>query len=904
VRKCVIACVLASALLFAACALPWKGDPAMSLPDQAMPATRHQVVPWLRCSRFYTRDSGRSIRKKGAVAEMVRKLAAHGGNALRISVSWGGDAFFQSNVMPHAPKLGDVDYIREAVDEGRRQGVRIVTYINPNCIYDDNPQFPEAVIEQPDGTPWLAPAYGRKHNFYVCFNKPKCRKLLLDTITEIFTRYGPDGLYLDGLSAHICFCPHCRARYRKMFGRDMPAKFQRHGPIGVLWEMTSVPQLIGDPTDPDSYRLTKFLAASMHDLTRDVTAAVKRAKPDAVVIYHSWPKPSTLKYYDATLDEIYLRRPWRHTLWKDGEFASFGAPFPIAMLHNIYLQHKTEAEARHKMVQALANGVYPNAWGTYGMKPIYGFVKAHERLYDFNAVQPVRHVALVRELRRSAVQRKIAGTVASGIWLDGDRCWLRLGEREPRGKIDLLCLRRDGHTPSDAEWRKRRGKSTANTLYLPATGFDPARSTTSAGGKGWNTGTGEGALSGRYVVATGTGISREPATALHYKLPSTAKGGRWALWARVLWPNSGSDSFYWAVSRDNGATWQDTIGDKAMAAGWKPADTWQWVRAGVAPGGTVSPTQHSIDEFLSPYVGAYSLLLHARVPMTTLHRRMIDDRVHDYRALWLANEAALSDDQLRTLRRFVRNGGGLIVTGQTSLFNERGEPRRDFGLAGLLGVRYRGARVYPGPRPEDDDIAAVARWRLRVTASHPVTRGLSKATIPIVEDICQVEPKGAQVLAVIRGEGLPDGGVPAVLAHEYGKGRVVYLPNRIDSTFSHWLDPAAPRLVANAVGWVCRGRVPCRVTSKAGRVSVRLTDRADCRIVHLVNHTGDPIAKYTEFPPVHDLDIDLEVPEGKRVACVRALWSKSTLPHRVADGRVRVRLPRLDEYEVVVVEWK
>ena len=903
-RKLAVACVLAIALVFGACALPWKGDRTMKLPDQVMPAERHQVVPWLRCARFFTKDSGRGIRKKGAVAQYVRDIAANGGNAFRISVFWGGEALFQSNVAPHAPKLGDIDYIREALDEGNRLGVRIVTYMNPNCIYDDQALYPEVVIRKPDGSPWLAGAYGRKHNFYACINHPKYRKLLLETIAEIFTRYGPAGLYLDGLTPHVCFCPHCRARYRKMFGCDMPAKFQRRGPFCVLWEMTSVPQLIGDPADPDSYRLTRFLAQSLHDVTRDVTQTVKRIKPDAVVIYHSWPKPSTLKYYDATLNEIYVRRPWHHTLWKDGEFASFGAPFPLPMLHNVYLQHKTDAEARHKMIQALANGVYPNQWQFGGMKPIFEFVKAHERLYDFNAVEPVRHVALVRELHRSSVQRKIAGTADSAVHLAGPACWLRIAEREPRGKIDLLCLRADGRAPADAEWRTRRGKSTRDAVYLPSTSLDPQRSTIVKGKVSWEVGKGEGALSGGWIASQGHGMRETQATALLYKLPPLAEDGRdWALWARVLWPDVGSDSFYWAVSRDGGKTWQDTLGGKPMAAGWREAKKWTWVRAGVVPHAQASRAPHRFDRFLSPYVGAYSLLLHGRVPMTTLHRRMIAERLLAYRVLFLANEEALSDEQLATITRFVRNGGGLVATGRTSLHDELGRQRRDLGLARLFGASYRGKLAYPDAQPEGDDIAA-APWQLRFAASHDVTRGLGKARIPVVEDICRVEPKGAQVLAVVRGKGLPAAGVPAVLVHEYGKGRVVYLPNRIDSTFSRWLDPVSPRLIANAVEWACRGRVPCRVTSNDGRISVRLADRDDCRIVHLVNHTGDPIAKYTELPPVADLTIDLEVPKGRQVARVRALWSKQTLEHRAAHGRVRVRLPRLDEYEVIVAEWQ
>ncbi len=897
---------LLAAVLITVCTniLP-AAEPIGTLPDQEMPTARREVVDWLRCPRFFTRDNGRGNPRAGHITTQVRQIAENGGNAFRLSIYWGGEAFFQSRVAPHMPNLKDVDYLREAVDEGNRLGVRIVTYMNPNCIYDDQPLYPEVVIRQPDGTPWLVPAYGRKHNFYACVNNPKYRKMLLETIAEIFREYGPAGLYLDGLSPHVCFCPHCRARYREMFGTEMPAKFQKNGPLGVLWEMTSTPQLIGDPSDPDSYRLTRFLAQSLEDITRDVTQAAKRVKPDAAVIYHSWPKPSTLRYCDATLDEIYIRHPWHHTLWKDGEFASFGAAMPVPMLHNIYLQHKTDCEARHKMVQALAGGVYPNAWRFVGMKPIFQFIKENERYFDFNTTRSLRHVALVRELRRSSVQRTIAKTSGVSVWLGGKQCRLRIQEREPGGKIDLLCLRRDDRVPSDDEFKQLDGKNTADVLYLPGESFDPSCGKLAADQASWETGQGGGALSDGWIASRGHGIPKNPATSVVYKLPPLGeRNSPWTLWARVLWPGTDSDSFFWSTSRDGGLTWQSKIDGVAMACGWQPADNWTWVRAGVSPH---PPRRRSkqYDRFLSPYVGFYSLLLHGRVPMTTLHRRMIEHELTGYRVLCLANEAALGDKQIEAVERFVREGGGLIATGETSLYDELGQCRGDFALARLFGAHWRGATANPTSVGDQVDPAQQAAWRLHLDGKHEVTRGLQGACVPVVEKLIRVEPApDAKVLGTVRGKGLPVDGLPGVIVHQYGKGRVVYFPGRIDSTFSRHLDAVSPRLIAGAVAWACRDRVPCRVTSAEGRISVRLFDQDGRRIVHLVNQSGDPIAKYEQIPSVENLTIELEVPNGKQVAAVRALWSKQALENQATDSRLRVRLPRLDEYEVIIVEWK
>ncbi len=61
-----------------------------------------------------------------------------------------------------------------------------------------------------------------------------------------------------------------------------------------------------------------------------------------------------------------------------------------------------------------------------------------------------------------------------------------------------------------------------------------------------------------------------------------------------------------------------------------------------------------------------------------------------FRTLILPNIAALSDEQCASLRAFVERGGGLVATYETSLYDEWGVQRKDFGLASLFGASYAG----------------------------------------------------------------------------------------------------------------------------------------------------------------------------------------------------------------------
>lgn len=849
--------------------------------------SKENLPDWLRCPRFFTKDSGRgelSNRKPGDIAEMVQKIAENGGNAFRLSVFWGGEAYFQSEVAPHAPGLGDIDYLKEAIEAGDKYNVRIIAYMNPNAIYKEHPLYPECVIKNTDGKIWNVEAYGKTGAYYACINNPKYRKFLLDLIKEIFTDYRPDGLYVDGLTPHICYCKYCKEMYRRMFDQKMKEKFSRHGPFCVLWEMTSVPELIGDPADADSKKITEFLYTSLSEITKEFTSTVKRLKPDAVTIYHSWPKPRTIEQYDATLNEIYIKEPWRYTLWKDGEFASYGSVFPIPVLVNIYLEHHTAIEARHKMFQVLANGSYPNAWNFLGMKPIFNFMKENAEYLDFSKTEPVKFLAFPRAIRLDSRHRKIANEASFDL-VSGEGNLLEISEREPNGKIDLLCLRKDGKIPSSEEYIQAKTKVSEDSIYLPAASFKQEKSVKRGGEAEWKIESDEEALSGRYIFSRGHGKSEPPAmeTKLIYELPAQKKDSTgWTLWARVKFPNSGSDSFYFRVSNDNGKSWSELF-----AVGWEVSEDWIWVKAR-----TYQPS--ATKRFLSPYVGLYSALLHARVPITTFHRNMISDVAKsDYKVLALANEACLNREQIEAITDFVQEGGGLIATGSTSLFDGKGIRRKDFGLAKLFGAHFSAI------------VSQKESQKVVFHGEHSITKNLS-GSIPYLQSYVRVKPEKATVVARLRKEDSPEGDA-AVLANEYGRGRVVYIPIKLDSLYSRRLDYKIPKLFYNAVLWSSSGNIPIKVKTETHSViGVTLFEQREKGrwLIHLVNHSAPASGSFDKFQPAFGVKILLKIPSEQKIAKIHSLWKKRILSYEKNNEKVLLILPKLEEYELICVEFK
>ena len=95
-------------------------------------------------------------------------------------------------------------------------------------------------------------------------------------------------------------------------------------------------------------------------------------------------------------------------------------------------------------------------------------------------------------------------------------------------------------------------------------------------------------------------------------------------------------------------------------------------------------------------LGFYQALVEGRIPFEMVHDRLLDaGHTSQFRTLVLPNIAALSDDQCAQLRQFVERGGSLVATYETSLYDEWGVRRRDFGLADLFGLSATGPAEGP-----------------------------------------------------------------------------------------------------------------------------------------------------------------------------------------------------------------
>jgi len=252
-----------------------------------------------------------------------------------------------------------------------------------------------------------------------------------------------------------------------------------------------------------------------------------------------------------------------------------------------------------------------------------------------------------------------------------------------------------------------------------------------------------------------------------------------------------------------------------------------------------------------PALGFYQALVEARIPFEMVHDELLDsEHVGPFRTLILPNIAALSTKQCDQLHEYVNQGGSVIATYETSLYDEWGVRRNDFGLASLFGASFAG-RV-EGPMLNSyltlEKDPATGRF-------HPLMFGLEDAT-RIINGVNRVIVKPAEAggyspLRVVPSyPDLPMEEVfprPAameagIFLREIGRGRVVYFPWDVDRTFWEVLNVDHGKLLRNAVLWTTNEPAPVAVKG-AGILDLSIWSQKNSMTVHLVNLTNPMMMK-------------------------------------------------------------
>jgi hypothetical protein len=258
------------------------------------------------------------------------------------------------------------------------------------------------------------------------------------------------------------------------------------------------------------------------------------------------------------------------------------------------------------------------------------------------------------------------------------------------------------------------------------------------------------------------------------------------------------------------------------------------------------------------------VLIQCKIPFDII----FDDNLKDlskYSVLILANQESLGDDQLELIRAFVKKGGGLVATENTSLYDEWRRNRLSFGLKDLFGIEkplsIKSIRGQDGGAME-----SVHEYELRQSGN--------------------------------------------TTKNQFGKGKVAYIPTIEPSvkrpqasamTNKYWKLPFNYLEMVNAIKWVSGDDLSIDVKAPS-TVTIELTEQKDKdkMMLHIINYNVN------RGKLVKDINVSLRIPAGKQVKELLLLTPDRvetvSLPFINIGGRAVFKIPLLEVYDLVVVK--
>ena len=297
--------------------------------------------------------------------------------------------------------------------------------------------------------------------------------------------------------------------------------------------------------------------------------------------------------------------------------------------------------------------------------------------------------------------------------------------------------------------------------------------------------------------------------------------------------------------------------------------------------------------------GVYRVLSANHVPFDVIaDHRLGDDDAADilarYDAIILPNVACLTEKQRAAIDSYVENGGGLVATFETSLYDAGGSGGKEFAL------RCLGPRTLEFKR--DNTRGAYFKVPHEIPGFELTRRAI------LDEEYLFVEGSGEQITTLDPPQpyGPPEkcyqapgmsSDRPGLIVSSYGQGQTAYFPWKIDRLYyRHSLEEYA-NLFLYALDRV-GGTKRLLETNAPPHVEISVAgNAAGDLVIHLVNFSGKQDTAY--FAPINIQNVELKFQGRMSAKSAELLVSGTNVELESTDTGTRLVIPTLGLFEAV-----
>lgn len=310
--------------------------------------------------------------------------------------------------------------------------------------------------------------------------------------------------------------------------------------------------------------------------------------------------------------------------------------------------------------------------------------------------------------------------------------------------------------------------------------------------------------------------------------------------------------------------------------------------------------------------GMYAVLTEARIPFDFVHEEdLFEELLGKYAVLILPNVALLSDEQCRVIEHFVEQGGSLLATFETGLYDETGKPRADFALGSLLGI----SKIGPRQRADYKSIEPIWSVHLqKILQRNALTAGFEDTEwiagpvwivplAPIKNPVMTfIDPYPTYPPEAVHMR-KPPTNLPSVVLQEKGKARLAYLSGDMDA--SHWrLDNwDLGRQLLNTIQWVLGDKNSVKVEGE-GLMEIFAWETEPGFALHMINYNSPNAYRGKMRKPVTlgPQTVRFELPRNVTIKKASLLRAESPLTFKQHGRVVEFTVPAVGSYEIAALE--
>jgi hypothetical protein len=310
-------------------------------------------------------------------------------------------------------------------------------------------------------------------------------------------------------------------------------------------------------------------------------------------------------------------------------------------------------------------------------------------------------------------------------------------------------------------------------------------------------------------------------------------------------------------------------------------------------------TSTGIGDVAQEFNGFYDALVRNHLTFDVIDEEVLSIGSSELQAKYdliiLPNAACLSGKDVKSIDEFVENGGNIVSTFETSLYDECGKRLPDFQLNKVLGLNFSGQVIGP---IEWDYITGLNNYS-------ELLEGITKARLPSPRYGISVESAKAEKHMSFyermdgRYDDLPEvSNNPFLLVNRYGKGKALYLAGTFGEMLCNYNFKEYYQLVGNMGRLLSRQLVV--IENAPASVEVVLREKDNRFFIHLINFTSEMKRPMEKIIPVTEIGLNLRC-DFKPYA-VTAMWLDKELDFINTSDGIAFTIPVVNGYEVIVVE--